>query len=59
MALAHFERVCRDFDQYMRRKDTWYRKTLGAESGLIAHFSAESRLTEIWASMPGPGSSCW
>src|SRR5512139_3678155 len=45
--VAHFERVCRDFDQYMRSKDTWYRKTVGAgERGLVAYFSAEFGLTE-------------
>ncbi|MBN2471413.1 MAG: alpha-glucan family phosphorylase [Anaerolineae bacterium] len=45
--LAHFDRVCKDFDHYMTTKNTWYRKQYGDfEQPFIGYFSAEFGLTE-------------
>ncbi len=53
--VAHCERVCREFDRYLRHRSTWYRKNYGGDesAGLapgsghrIAYFSAEFGLTE-------------
>ncbi len=45
--LAHCDRVCREFDRYLRSRSTWYLKTYGPEEGgRIAYFSAEFGLTE-------------
>ncbi|MFQ6115718.1 MAG: DUF3417 domain-containing protein, partial [bacterium] len=45
--MAHYERVWRNFTDYLNSKSTWYRKTYGAaDKPLIAYFSAEFGLTE-------------
>ncbi len=45
--MAHFERVCREFDRYLTSTTTWYQKEHGeARPGPIAYFSAEFGLTE-------------
>jgi starch phosphorylase len=53
--VAHCERVCREFDRYLRHGGSWYRKNYGGEESAgplansghrIAYFSAEFGLTE-------------
>jgi starch phosphorylase len=50
--LAHCDRVYREFDRYLRRQSTWYRRTRADEASAasddqrIAYFSAEFGLTE-------------
>jgi glycogen phosphorylase len=53
--MAYFERVCHEFDRYVKSRTTWFHKTYGkedkalqpGESGdRIAYFSAEFGLTE-------------
>jgi starch phosphorylase len=45
--LAHFDRVCRNFDNYLSNPTTWYRATRGTEDrDRIAYFSAEFGLTD-------------
>jgi glycogen phosphorylase len=52
--LAHYERVMRDFDEYMESKGSWFRKTHGeAVSPKIAYFSAEFGLTECLSIFAG------
>jgi len=52
--LAHFERVIRDFDDYMENKGSWFRKTHGAaDTPQVAYFSAEFGLTECLSIFAG------
>jgi glycogen phosphorylase len=52
--LAHFERVMRDFDDYLENKGSWFHKTHGAADNLqIAYFSAEFGLTECLSIFAG------
>lgn len=45
--LAHFDRVCRNFDNYLSNPTTWYRATRGAKDrDCIVYFSAEFGLTD-------------
>ncbi len=45
--LAHFDRVCDLFDEYISRKRSWYTQTYGHyDKPSIAYFSAEFGLTE-------------
>ena len=45
--LAHLARVCADFDAYMRRETTWFKRTYpSAPTPLVAYFSAEFGITE-------------
>ena len=45
--LAHYDRVCRNFDNYLSNPTTWYRTTRGAESrDCVVYFSAEFGLTD-------------
>ncbi|MGD8397396.1 MAG: alpha-glucan family phosphorylase [Anaerolineae bacterium] len=45
--LAHMGRVHREFERYLRDKNTWYQKSYGDERDVrIAYFSAEFGLTE-------------
>ncbi len=44
---AHCDRVCREFDRYLRNRSTWFSKAYGLDdAGRIAYFSAEFGLTE-------------
>jgi starch phosphorylase len=52
--LAHLDRVCRDYDQYMTTKHTWFRKNHGDfDKPYIAYFSAEFGLTECLRNYSG------
>lgn len=45
--LAHYDRVCRGFDNYLANTTIWYRSTRGADhKDCIAYFSAEYGLTD-------------
>ena len=45
--MAHLQRVCQSFDDYMQAKDTWYERTYGhLPRPRIAYFSMEFGLTE-------------
>ena len=45
--IAHYDRVCRSFDNYLSNPTTWYRTTRGTEDrDCIAYFSAEFGLTD-------------
>jgi starch phosphorylase len=51
--LAHYDRVCQKFDNYMW-STTWYQKTYsGNQSNVIAYFSAEFGITESLPSYSG------
>ncbi|MEL6272091.1 MAG: DUF3417 domain-containing protein, partial [Chloroflexota bacterium] len=53
--MAHFQRVCDDFDAYMNDKNTWYKTTYKKLKGdpLIAYFSMEFGLTESFQNYSG------
>ncbi len=52
--LAHLERVCRSFDEYVGDKSTWFNHAYGArEKPLIAYYSAEFGLTECLSIFAG------
>ncbi len=52
--LAHLDRVCQDFDQYMNARSTWFRKNYGDfDKPYIAYFSAEFGLTECLRNYSG------
>jgi starch phosphorylase len=45
--MAHYGRVIREFDRYLKSKSTWYQKQYAGDDGArIAYFSAEFGLTE-------------
>ncbi len=51
---AHMARVCRDFDAYMERDATWFRRNHGDFDGpLVAYFSAEFGVTECLSIFAG------
>ena len=51
---AHLARVCRDFDAYMERESTWFRRHHGpADAPLVAYFSAEFGITECLSIFAG------
>jgi glycogen phosphorylase len=52
--LAHLERVCRSFDEYVGDKSTWFNHAYGArDKPLIAYYSAEFGLTECLSIFAG------
>jgi starch phosphorylase len=52
--LAHLERVCRSFDEYITDKSSWFSHAYGArEKPLIAYCSAEFGLTECLSIFAG------
>lgn len=52
--MAHFHRVCADFDAYMANEDTWYNCEYGqVERPVIAYFSMEFGLTECLQNYSG------
>jgi glycogen phosphorylase len=52
--LSHYERVCADFDEYMKSERTWYRRAkTGTNNLLVAYFSAEFGLTECLRTYSG------
>ncbi len=52
--LAHLERVCGAFDDYMEAKSTWFRKAhADAGNPLVAYFSAEFGITECLSIFAG------
>lgn len=52
--MAQFNRVCRDFDEYMNSTDTWYANNHGtSEKPFIAYFSMEFGLTECLQNYSG------
>ena len=52
--MAHFHRVCADFDHYMAAKNTWFEHHHGlAEQPLIAYFSMEFGITECLQNYSG------
>lgn len=52
--MSMFNRVCRDFDDYMSTKDTWYAHNHGtADKPFIAYFSMEFGLTECLQNYSG------
>ena len=46
--IAHYQRVCNDFDAYMKSDNTWYNQHYGKikKKPLIAYFSTEFGITE-------------
>ncbi len=45
--VAHYERCCRELDDYMQEPATWFRSAApGAQDLLVAYFSAEFGITE-------------
>ena len=44
--LADYDAVVADFDVYMKRKDTWFKRTYPTQTASIAYFSAEFGLHE-------------
>ncbi|MDX2138608.1 MAG: alpha-glucan family phosphorylase [Chloroflexota bacterium] len=46
--IAHYQRVCSDFDTYMKAEDTWFSRQYGnlKKTPLIAYFSTEFGITE-------------
>src|SRR5262245_1065483 len=45
--MAHYNRVCNDYDLYMGSSDTWYNMTYGhVPTPIIAYFSMEFGITE-------------
>ena len=53
--MAHYSRVCRSFDEYMRAEDTWFGKQYGhlEAQPVIAYFSMEFGLTECLQNYSG------
>jgi len=53
--MAHLDRVCADFDEYMASKNTWYEKNYGKlnKKPIIAYFSMEFGLTECLQNYSG------
>ena len=53
--MAHYARVCRSFDEYMRAEDTWFGKQYGHldPQPVIAYFSMEFGLTECLQNYSG------
>lgn len=53
--MAHYERVCRSFDDYMSRRNTWYSHQYGhlERQPVIAYFSMEFGLTECLQNYSG------
>jgi glycogen phosphorylase len=52
--LAHFERVIRDYEDYIENKGGWFRKTHRESGNLqVAYFSAEFGLTECLSIFAG------
>jgi glycogen phosphorylase len=52
--MAHYQRVCDDFDDYMAARDTWYGQNYGQlEKPIIAYFSMEFGLTECLQNYSG------
>lgn len=52
--MAHYKRVCADFDEYMAAKNTWYEKHYGSvDQPLIAYFSMEFGITEALQTYSG------
>jgi starch phosphorylase len=46
--LAHYHRVCSDFDRYMKAENTWFKRHYGdlKQAPTIAYFSTEFGITE-------------
>ncbi len=52
--MTHFNRVCRDFDDYMNSETTWYARKYGKTAAPnIAYFSMEFGLTECMQNYSG------
>lgn len=52
--MAHYQRVCQDFDAYMAQKDTWFSGKYGHyDQPIIAYFSMEFGLTECFQNYSG------
>jgi starch phosphorylase len=52
--MAHMDRVCRDFDEYMAAENTWYDAHYGdKEEPTIAYFSMEFGITECLQNYSG------
>ncbi len=53
--MAHYARVCRSFDEYMRAEQTWFERKYGEQESkpLIAYFSMEFGLTECLQNYSG------
>ena len=53
--MAHYTRVCRAYDDYMRSRDTWFANQFGAmpRQPVIAYFSMEFGLTECLQNYSG------
>jgi len=53
--MAHYARVCRAFDDYMRAEDTWFARRYGqsARPPIIAYFSMEFGLAECLQNYSG------
>jgi len=53
--MAHYERVCQSFDEYMDAKSTWYTDEYGdlKEHPTVAYFSMEFGLTECLQNYSG------
>jgi starch phosphorylase len=53
--IAHYQRVCAEFDAYMNAKDTWFSQHYGhlKRKPLIAYFSTEFGLTECFQNYSG------
>ena len=53
--MAHYERVCRSYDEYMNAKNTWYQDHYGdlETHPTIAYFSMEFGITECLQNYSG------
>ena len=53
--MAHYARVCRSFDEYMRSQDTWFANQYGdlPRQPFVAYFSMEFGLTECLQNYSG------
>ena len=52
--MAHYNRVCQSFDDYVNAKDTWYTNTYGKkDKPVMAYFSMEFGLTECLQNYSG------
>ena len=53
--MAHYARVCRAFDEYMRAENTWFEERFGDQERqpVIAYFSMEFGLTECLQNYSG------
>jgi glycogen phosphorylase len=53
--MAHYERVCQSYDEYMSSKNTWYTDTYGdlKKQPTIAYFSMEFGITECLQNYSG------